>query len=130
MAKFFIKLILILYVLVFTGPLISAEHNFNIWLENFKKVAKSEGVSEATIKDTLENINESISLKNRMSYTENQLSSDITLIKNILKSIPFFFVVMTRTVTPFYGLYIVDFARVVFKKTTGGPPEFALCCSS
>ena len=56
MAKFFIKLILILYVLVFTGPLISAEHNFNIWLENFKKVAKNEGVSEATIKDTLENI--------------------------------------------------------------------------
>ena len=56
MAKFFIKLILILYLLVFTGPLVSAEHNFNFWLENFKKVAKNEGVSEATIKDTLENI--------------------------------------------------------------------------
>ena len=56
MAKFFIKLILILYLLVFTGPLVSAEHNFNIWLENFKKVAKNEGVSEATIKNTLENI--------------------------------------------------------------------------
>ena len=56
MAKFFIKLILILYFSISTAPLISAENDFNIWLENFKKVARNEGVSEITIKDTLENI--------------------------------------------------------------------------
>ena len=42
-------------------------------------------------KSFLENIYERISLKNRMSYTENQLASDITLIKNILKSNGFYF---------------------------------------
>ena len=42
-------------------------------------------------KSFLENIYERISLKNRMSYTENQLTSDINLIKNILKSNGFYF---------------------------------------
>ena len=42
-------------------------------------------------KSFLENIYESISLKDRMSYTENQLTSDINLIKNILKSNGFYF---------------------------------------
>jgi len=42
-------------------------------------------------KSFLENIYESISLKDRMSYTENQLASDINLIKNILKSNGFYF---------------------------------------
>ena len=42
-------------------------------------------------KSFLEDIYERISLKERMSYTENQLSSDITLIKNILKSNGFYF---------------------------------------
>ena len=47
-------------------------------------------------KSFLENIYESISLKDRMSYTENQLATDITLIKNILKlSILFLFILIS-----------------------------------
>ncbi len=42
-------------------------------------------------KSFLEDIYERISLKDRMSYTENQLALDITLIKNILKSNGFYF---------------------------------------
>ncbi|MDC3114494.1 outer membrane protein assembly factor BamA [Candidatus Pelagibacter sp.] len=42
-------------------------------------------------KSFLEDIYERISLKNRMSYTKNQLASDVNLIKNILKSSGFYF---------------------------------------
>ncbi len=56
MAKFFIKLILIFYFFFITAQLNATEHNFNTWLENFKQVAKKEGVSDNTINDTLENI--------------------------------------------------------------------------
>jgi len=56
MAKFLIKLILLFYFFLLTTQLNATEHNFNIWLENFKKVAVNEGVSESTINDTLKNI--------------------------------------------------------------------------
>ena len=56
MAKFFIKLILIFYFYLSASQLFASDHNFNVWLENFKKVAKSEGVSEDTINDALVNI--------------------------------------------------------------------------
>ena len=56
MAKFFIKLILIFHFILFSSQLCAKDHNFNNWLENFKKVAKSEGVSEDTIKNTLSNV--------------------------------------------------------------------------
>ncbi len=39
----------------------------------------------------LEKLSENISLKNRMSFTEDQLQKDITLIKNILKTNGFYF---------------------------------------
>ncbi len=42
-------------------------------------------------KSFVDNISESIVLKNRMSFTEEQLKKDITLIKNILKSNGFYF---------------------------------------
>ncbi len=56
MAKFLIKFIFIFYFLLFNTFLNAAEHNFGAWLENFKNVARSEGVSENTITDTLQNI--------------------------------------------------------------------------
>ena len=56
MAKFFIKLFLIFYFLVTSSQINAKEHNFESWLENFKKVALSEGVSENTVNDTLKNI--------------------------------------------------------------------------
>ena len=56
MAKFLIKFILVFHFLLFNTYLIAAEHNFKAWLENFKNVARSEGVSENTINDTLKNI--------------------------------------------------------------------------
>ena len=47
MAKFFIKLIFFLQLSLFTAHSLNAsEHSFKNWLENFKKVALSEGVSE------------------------------------------------------------------------------------
>ena len=56
MAKFLIKFILLFHFLIFNSFLNAAEHNFAAWLENFKNVARSEGVSENTINDTLKNI--------------------------------------------------------------------------
>ena len=56
MAKFLIKFILLFHFLTFNSFLNAAEHNFAAWLENFKNVARSEGVSENTINDTLKNI--------------------------------------------------------------------------
>ena len=56
MAKFFIKLFLIFYFLVTSSQINAKEHNFESWLESFKKVALSEGVSENTVNDTLKNI--------------------------------------------------------------------------
>ena len=56
MAKFFIKFILIIHILSLNTYLNAADHNFNNWLENFKKIAISEGVSESTINDTLSNV--------------------------------------------------------------------------
>ncbi len=56
MAKFLIKFILLFYFLLFNSFLNAGEHNFAAWLENFKNVARSEGVSEITINDTLKNI--------------------------------------------------------------------------
>ena len=50
-------------------------------------------------KSFLENIYDSISLKDRMSYTENQLNSDINLIKNILKSNGFYFAEINSSLT-------------------------------
>ena len=48
--------LLLLHFLTFNSFLNAAEHNFAAWLENFKNVARSEGVSENTINDTLKNI--------------------------------------------------------------------------
>ena len=56
MAKFFIKLIFLINILLFTVQLYASEHNFKIWVENFKRVAKKEGISETTINTTLNNI--------------------------------------------------------------------------
>ena len=56
MAKFFIKLILLFHLLLLSNQLYASSHNFNIWLEDFKIVAKNEGVSEETINSTLNNI--------------------------------------------------------------------------
>ena len=42
-------------------------------------------------KEFLKKISESIVLKNRMSFTEDQLQKDVTLIKNVLKSNGFYF---------------------------------------
>ena len=56
MAKFFIKLILVFHFLLFANQLNASNHTFKTWLENFKKVARSEGISESTINDTLTNI--------------------------------------------------------------------------
>ena len=56
MAKFLIKLFLVFNFLLYAGYLRASEHNFKIWLEEFKSVAISEGVSENTINDTLKNV--------------------------------------------------------------------------
>ena len=56
MAKFFIKLILLINILLLTGQLYASDHNFTIWVENFKKIAKNEGISDTTINDTLKDI--------------------------------------------------------------------------
>ena len=56
MAKFFIKLIFLIYCLLFAATLNASEQNFEKWLINFKKVAKNEGVSENTINETLKDI--------------------------------------------------------------------------
>jgi membrane-bound lytic murein transglycosylase B len=56
MAKILIKLILTLNFFLLSTQLLAANHNFNIWLENFKNVARNAGVSENTINETLTNI--------------------------------------------------------------------------
>ena len=56
MAKFLIKLILLFHLLLLSNQLYASSHKFNIWLEDFKIVAKNEGVSEETINSTLNNI--------------------------------------------------------------------------
>tara|TARA_B100001057_G_C22716223_1_gene897841 strand:- start:190 stop:1194 length:1005 start_codon:yes stop_codon:yes gene_type:complete len=56
MAKFLIKFILLFQLLLFTSQLYASEHSFNAWLENFKTVAKAEGVSDDTIRSTLTNV--------------------------------------------------------------------------
>ena len=56
MAKFFIKLILLSHVFLFTSQLNANDHKFGTWLENFKKIARSEGVSESTLNETLRNV--------------------------------------------------------------------------
>ncbi len=49
-------------------------------------------------KQAVENILESIELKNRKSFTEGTLKKDITLIKNILKTNGFYFVEVTPSI--------------------------------
>ena len=56
MAKFFIKLIFFLQLSLFTNSLNASDHSFKNWLERFKKVAISEGVSENTLNDVLSNV--------------------------------------------------------------------------
>ena len=56
MAKIFINLFLFLCVSLLTSELNSTEHNFNNWLNNFKKIAINEGISEKTINETLNDI--------------------------------------------------------------------------
>ena len=56
MAKFFIKLILLSQFLLFTNQLKAADESFNNWLNNFKNVAQSEGVSKNTINEVLTNV--------------------------------------------------------------------------
>ena len=46
-----------------------------------------------------ESLTENISLKNRMSFNENLLRKDITLIKNILKANGFYFVKIDSSIT-------------------------------
>tara|TARA_B100001063_G_C16763182_1_gene557114 strand:+ start:126 stop:2375 length:2250 start_codon:yes stop_codon:yes gene_type:complete len=50
-------------------------------------------------KKILENINDQIFLKNRMSFTENLLNKDIELIKNVHKSAGYYFVKVTPSVS-------------------------------
>ena len=56
MAKFFIKLILLSQFLLFTSQLKATDESFNNWLDNFKNVAQSEGVSEKTINEVLTDV--------------------------------------------------------------------------
>ena len=56
MAKFLIKLILLLHLFIFTTQIKAEDHNFKTWLENFKDVAHREGVSDNTIKDVLRDV--------------------------------------------------------------------------
>ena len=56
MAKFIIKLIFFIQLFLLTHSLNASEHTFKIWLEQFKKVAINEGVSEETITDALSNV--------------------------------------------------------------------------
>ena len=56
MAKFFIKLILLSQFLLFASQLKAADESFNNWLNNFKNVAQSEGVSKNTINEVLTNV--------------------------------------------------------------------------
>jgi len=56
MAKFIIKLIFFLQLSLFTNSLNASDISFKNWLERFKKVALSEGVSEGTITDVLSNV--------------------------------------------------------------------------
>tara|TARA_B100001121_G_scaffold256689_1_gene234640 strand:+ start:1298 stop:3547 length:2250 start_codon:yes stop_codon:yes gene_type:complete len=49
-------------------------------------------------KTLLETINEKISLKNRMSFTENQLKRDVDLIKNIFKTNGFYFATVDTSI--------------------------------
>ena len=56
MAKFIIKLIFFLQLSLFTNSLNASDISFKNWLERFKKVAISEGVSEGTITDVLSNV--------------------------------------------------------------------------
>ena len=56
MAKFWIKLFLILYFSSIAKHLYASEQNFQSWLKNFKQVARSEGVSENTLENTLKSI--------------------------------------------------------------------------
>ncbi len=56
MAKFFIKLFLLFYFLIPSKQIYAADHKFNSWLDDFKKFAISEGVSENTVNETLKNV--------------------------------------------------------------------------
>ena len=56
MAKFIIKLIFFLQLSLFTNSLNASDISFKNWLERFKKVALSEGVSEGTLTDVLSNV--------------------------------------------------------------------------
>ncbi len=55
MAKLLTNLILLCYILLFSAHAHSLDNNFNNWLENFKVLAKKEGISEQTINETLNN---------------------------------------------------------------------------
>ncbi len=56
MAKFFIKLILLSQLLLFASQLKASDESFNNWLDNFKNLAQSEGVSKNTINEVLTNV--------------------------------------------------------------------------
>ena len=56
MAKFLIKLILIFYSFSFFAQANASDDKFEIWLKNFKNIARDKGVSENTINDTLQNV--------------------------------------------------------------------------
>ncbi len=53
MAKFLFKLILTVYILFLNTTVLATEQSFNNWLKDFKEFAKTEGISESTINDTL-----------------------------------------------------------------------------
>ncbi len=55
MAKFFIKFNFVLFFLL-SSNLYSSEHSFNIWLENFKDIARDQGITEITLNETLKDI--------------------------------------------------------------------------
>ncbi len=56
MAKFLIKSIFILFVNLQINTLFAASNDFNHWLNNFKDIALSEGVSKKTIEETLNGV--------------------------------------------------------------------------
>ena len=95
MAKFIIKLIFFLQLSLFTNSLNASDISFKNWLERFKKVAISEGVSESTITDVLSNV-KFLPTKSSVTFAKTADEKDKTkkvskiVIKNLFILISFY----------------------------------------
>ena len=56
MVKLLIKLIFTLYLILLNIELAANEADFKIWLENFKKIALTQGISKTTINENLQDV--------------------------------------------------------------------------